>query len=229
VSFIPFFREFRFSNSISGSLFDSDYLEALRSKGKDAFLGALALEVSQNSHGYLISFAYGPQYFAPFALANTLFRPLGVVLAGLAQIERPRISIFVYERDLFSLEQSLSRLRRLSLSSWLGSMVLSVSAVYFILEFYPDKIDDLNSFLIILLGVSLVSLIRATRTALSVEIQARSMFKEIRDSVLLASIVAILLIVILLNLFPLEYTIFAVVVGEFVILFYLYRVGLRHG
>ena len=160
-------------------------------RGKDALIGTFTLELSQNSHSYLISLFAGPQAFAPIALANLVFRPFAVVMAGLVQSERPLFSKLLIEKKMAEVQQACSKLQKIVLSCLAVNVCIAAVAMYLYEEQIIEKVGHFDSFQLILSIMVLICLLRTFRFPIALLFQSLGAYGVIKNAVFASGLVSL--------------------------------------
>ena len=206
----------------------SKIVEGYRMRGKDALIGAFTLELSQNSHSYLISLFAGPQAFAPIALANLVFRPFAVVMAGLVQSERPLFSKLLFEKKMAEVQLACSKLQRIVLSCLAVNVLIAVVAMYLYEEQIHAKVGQFDSFQLILSIMVLICLLRTFRFPIALLFQSLGAYGVIKNAVFASGLVSLFTVLAFLFFGWVQASIIGLLLGEIVMFVYLKRLSKRH-
>lgn len=215
------FIVFRFDNL-------SKIVEGYRMRGKDALIGTFTLELSQNSHSYLISLFAGPQAFAPIALANLVFRPFAVVMAGLVQSERPLFSKLLIEKKMAEVQQACSKLQKIVLSCLAVNVCIAAVAMYLYEEQIIEKVGHFDSFQLILSIMVLICLLRTFRFPIALLFQSLGAYGVIKNAVFASGLVSLFTVLAFLFFGWVQASIIGLLLGEIVMFVYLKRLSKRH-
>jgi len=215
------FIVFRFDNL-------SKIVEGYRMRGKDALIGTFTLELSQNSHSYLISLFAGPQAFAPIALANLVFRPFAVVMAGLVQSERPLFSKLLIEKKMAEVQQACSKLQKIVLSCLAVNVCIAAVAMYLYEEQIIEKVGHFDSFQLILSIMVLICLLRTFRFPIALLFQSLGAYGVIKNAVFASGLVSLFTVLACLFFGWVQASIIGLLLGEIVMFVYLKRLLKRH-
>ena len=210
--------------------FDSMHkiVEGYNKRGKDALVGTFTLELSQNSHSYLISIFAGPQAFAPIALANLVFRPFAVVMAGLVQAERPLLSIALFEKKFIAVQQACSKLQRIVLICLSVNILIAIVALYVFQDRIIDKVGQVDSFLLILGVMVLICIVRSFRFPIALLFQSLGAYGAIKHAVIASGLVSFITVLAFLSFGWVQASILGLLLGEIVMFIYLKRLAKRH-
>jgi|GEM_PF-5732640 len=195
--------------------------DGYQQRGRDALLGTFNIELSQNSHSYLISIFAGPHAFAPIALANLMFRPFAVVMTGLVQAERPLISKMMFEKQYVQANGVCQKLTALVLTALAVNTVAVIGVVYLFEDYLMEKIGHLADFVVVLIMILAVCIARAFRFSFTLFFQSAGLFAVLKDSCLYGGLMTIVMVSALLSLGFIQTSVFGVVCGEVLMLVYL--------
>jgi O-antigen/teichoic acid export membrane protein len=123
-----------FRGLISGNL--RLFMPIWREQARWALLGVVATEATANTHVYLVSLVAGPAAFAPLAAAALFFRPLGICVNALTQIERPGMARAIAAGNSLEALTALHRFRLLAMLTWIGTVVI----IMILLGTFPELI-----------------------------------------------------------------------------------------
>lgn len=201
--------------------------EGFKLRGKDALIGTFTLELSQNSHSYLISLFAGPQAFAPIALANLVFRPFAVVMAGLVQSERPLFSKLLFEKKISDVRHACSKLQRIVLFCLVINFFIAVAAIYLFDKQIVEKVGQFDSFQLILSIMVLICLFRTFRFPIALFFQSLGDYGAIKRAVFASGLVSVVTVLLFLFWGWVQASIIGLLLGEIVMFVYLKRLSMR--
>lgn len=201
----------------------SPFLSEFRSNGRHALVGVISTEATANAHSYLVTLLIGPAAYAPLAAMMLLFRPVGVVIMSLTQIERPRIARALQYSDGHGVEGILRSFGLLVGLGWVGNTVLAaVLAWGFTAAFFGAKYEMAEMFVAFFL-FAFVMLLRCVRAPYSVLLQAQASFRSLSQVTIASAIVSLILVVVLLKFATAAYSLVGVAVGEALALAWIVR------
>jgi len=235
MSLVQIFSMFALKTSVlfkTLALFRFDMLVKIKEgyvqRGRDALIGSFTLELSQNSHSYLISIFAGPQAFAPIALANLMFRPFAVVMAGLVQSERPLLSTLLSEKQFAQAKACCRKLRRIVLICLLVNIVLLALALYCFDDVIAEKVGDFEAFVMILGVMVLICSLRAFRFPIALQFQSLGAYGVLKWAVIASGVASFLSVSGFIALGYFQASIIGLLLGEAVMFVYLNRLLKRH-
>ena len=119
----PAFLRLQFIEAWRASL--RPYGPVWRRQVRWALVGVGSSEATSNAHSYAVSLVAGPAAFAPIAAAALLVKPLMLVLASLAQLERPVMARHVQAGRIEAAARTRSQYRAAALCTWAGTTLLA--------------------------------------------------------------------------------------------------------
>ena len=180
----------------------SEYRKSLRDQGAWALLAAGATNLTANIHAYAVTFIFGAAAFAPLALGTMIFRPLGVILTGLVQFERPRMARSIASGSVEAVEKDVRFVQHLVALAWLGNALVAAFLVIVI----PGEVGkdgyDIATLQWAVALVAVLVLVRGLREPKTAALQGCGAFKVIARASVSSAAVAIVAVAISIAAFP---------------------------
>jgi len=180
----------------------SVYYLSFQQHGKWSVSAVFATQITANFHAYVVTLLLGASIFAPIALANLLFRPIGVVLTGLVQFERPRLA----KKIQLGLFKDLASDVRFIASAVICTWLLNAGVILFALKYFPSTVNkegyDARSVLTALALTGVVVLIRAMREPRTAVLQAAGEFEILAKVAAICAPATIVAVVAILVAYP---------------------------
>ena len=214
-SLLPFGRTYLVAQFTRMSLSDlRGYLAVWRSHSMWAVVGVLTTEATANAHAYILTFLSGPGSFAPVAASALIIRPVGVVMNALSEFERPQIARKLATGDARDVGRTMRFFRYILMATWVGTALLGVV----LFKVAPQKLfPPIYSLKVLLTGSVLWMLVagmRQFRTPESVLLQAAGAFRPLANASLLSSVISIVSVIVLFQLFGPIWSIAGILGGE---------------
>lgn len=105
------------------------YRAVWREQGRWTLSGVISTEATSNAQAYLVTFIAGPAAFAPLALAALLWRPVGVVINALTQVERPVLDRLLSAGDRAGADRVMKPFSNLLFLSLMGNAAVALAVM----------------------------------------------------------------------------------------------------
>lgn len=190
--------------SVRGSLrpVGGIYRNSFVRHGRWALAATAANAVTANGYAYLLALGAGTAIFGPVALATLLFRPLGVILTGLIQFERPAMARKVVSRTPDALNSDVRFVMGMVGATW----VANLAAVAALIGLYPNLLlregYPADLFFTALVLVAIVVLTRAMRDPQTAALQAAGEYKDLARVAFISAPVSLIAVLALWFAFP---------------------------
>jgi putative peptidoglycan lipid II flippase len=155
------------------------FWRAFRKHGGWAVAAAVTTEVMSNAPGYAITLIRSADAFAPIAVAALLFRPLGVVLTGLVQFERPRMARQIADNAVRDLERQVLFIRVLVALAWAGNALVVALIMVWLPQYVIRDGYDSQSVELAICIVGAIVLLKSIREPGAAALQAGAEFKDL--------------------------------------------------
>jgi O-antigen/teichoic acid export membrane protein len=198
----------------SGSL--RSFRTGFREQGRHALTGVITTEATANAHSYIVTFLLGPAAFAPLAAARLLFRPVTLVILSLTQLERPRISLLLRDKQERAVLNAIRVFRTAVLGFWGANIILVYVFMAFFLErvirsdWDPRIIIQATFFWCMIMGL------RCLRGPESALVQANGNFRALAKVTMVSCLVSLPMVLGLVFFFDAVWSLGGIIMGEVV-------------
>lgn len=162
--------------------------------GRWALLGGLANRFATNAYIYVITLGFGPSVFAPIAFATLLFRPLGVALTGLVELERPLFARSIAAGSRLNLVSGVNFVTATVALVWAANALLVVAFLVLAPERMLREGYGLEVLAPALVLVGVIVLTRSMREPASTAMQAWGAYRELALLNLVGGLISISLL-----------------------------------
>ncbi len=189
--------------------------------GKWALGGMAVTWMHSNGYILLLTFFVSTAAVAEANAAKLFLAPVGIISTGLIRVYMPQLAFLRVQN---SHKELILKARKILIVVLL-SIVLILTAIFFgkdfVLHFmYSDKYQDIGIFII---AWALVFSMQALRTSNSIILQVYKQFKEITSCISITALVSLLLGVILISIWGILGSIFAIFAGELLLSYLLWK------
>ena len=196
----------------------SSYAATFRDVTRWSLLGVVLTEMTVNAHAYLVTFIAGPGTFALLALGMLLMRPASLVQSALPDLERPRMTRQIADRDLGGLTRTRQEFGAGLIAVLLATMALDAVLLLWFPQLVLKRGYGLHDVAIVTSISAIIMAVRALRAPQAVHLQAAGWFKQMAGIGMVSSVISILTTLALLFTFGPIASLGGVLLGEFVIL-----------
>ncbi|MDC9826318.1 WecB/TagA/CpsF family glycosyltransferase [Devosia sp. ZB163] len=169
----------------------SIFRQSFQRHGRWAIVAALANKVTAQGHSFVLTLALGPAAYAPVALATLLFRPMGVVVTGLIQFERPNMARSVAAGEAKQLASDVGFVCRTVAATWFSNVLLVGCAVALAPGLLTKDGYETGSFIPALMLVGLTVLIRALRDPQETALETAGHYRDLANLAILCGPVSV--------------------------------------
>lgn len=198
-----------------------DYFPIWRTQSQWALLGVVTTEATANAHSWLVTFWAGPSAFAPIAAAALFFRPLGLIVSSMTQIERPALARLIAQKRKTEISTRLRHFRVLLMTAWCLTIALVVVCAFLLGTRMLKAGYDAPQLYMALFLMAAISLASSWRMPESVVLQAQSKFKSLSIATVYSAIFTITLAVLFIAFFGSVYSLVAILLGQFFLAVYM--------
>jgi O-antigen/teichoic acid export membrane protein len=198
-----------------------------RDQGRHALVGVITTEGTANAHSYMITLLLGPAAFAPLAASLLLFRPVPLVLLSLTQLERPRISRLLRDKQNRAAWHAIRAFRIAALGFWGANILIAYVVVIFFLEiviradYNPRIIIQATLFWCVIMGL------RCLRGPESALVQANGNFRGLARVTMVSCLVSLPVVFGMVYFIGAVWSLGGVLMGEIVALILIAKLARR--
>ncbi len=200
-----------------------EYLPIWRAQSRWALLGVVTTEATANAHSWLVTFWAGPSGFAPIAAAALFFRPLGLIVSSMTQIERPALARLIAQTRTAEIATRLKHFRMTLMTAWCLTIVLTLACTVLLGTRLIKSGYDAPQFYLAIFLLAAISLASSWRMPESVALQAQNKFKSLSIATIYSGIFTITLAILFIAFFGSVYSLVAILMGQVFLAFYLHN------
>ena len=192
------------------------FYDGFRGQGRYALIGVLTTEAANNAHSYIVALLLGPAAFAPLAASKLLFRPVQLVILSLIQLERPRISKLLANKQIKKTKHAIKAFRYVAIGCWIANILVAYVIIVFFHEILIGAKYDLQVILQATFFWCVIMGLRSLRGSEIALVQANGNFKELAKVTMVSSIITLPLVLVLVYFFGAVWSLGGIVMGDIV-------------
>jgi hypothetical protein len=194
-----------------------NYAGIWREQSRWTLLGVVSTEATANAHAWLVTLVAGPAAFAPLAAAALFFRPVGLCITSLTQLERPPMARALAAGEPLLAQGIARRFRKAMILVWGGTVLMALGILWWWPSLVIKEGYDLSTILWAVGFWAMINLLNSWRAPDSAFLQAANALQPLATASVWSGIATVASVVVLMSFFDPLASMLGVLLGQIIL------------